>query len=161
MSSLIAKRNSVIPRVNAILNEIAESTNGSRSNNYVGGAARSKIKKNLKVKPNYVDPTSGVLFDYMDHSQPGMARVNNVLPSGMGAVGGTSVGGTSVGGTAVGGTAVGGKMQRKPRKDKGMPKKNAWFDYVQRVSQSYGIPYNEALKKASELRKQGVQLRDL
>lgn len=151
MSSLIAKRNSVIPRVNAILNEIAESTNGSRSNNYVGGAARSKIKKNLKVKPNYVDPTSGVLFDYMDHSQPGMARVNNVLPHGMGVVGGT----------AVGGTAIGGKMQRKPRKDKGMPKKNAWFDYVQRVSQSYGIPYNEALKKASELRKQGVQLRDL
>jgi hypothetical protein len=137
----IEKRNSIIPRVNSILNEIAESTNGARANNYIGGSKHCKGKGmvggvgKLKVKKNLVDPMSGTLFNYVDNSLPNMARVENIMPSGMGMVGGKT---------------------RKVRKDKGTSRNNSWFSYVQKVSKKYGIPYNEALKRASELRKQGV-----
>ena len=56
---------------------------------------------------------------------------------------------------------VGGARKRRPRSDKGKPRKaNEWMDLVKAVSIAEKIPYNMALKKASSYRKKGFVASD-
>ena len=61
-------------------------------------------------------------------------------------------------GTPTGGSA--GK-KRKPRSDKGVPRPlNDWQRLVKAVSKEYDLPYNKALKMASQLKQEGITYRD-
>ena len=55
----------------------------------------------------------------------------------------------------------GGGRKRKPRSDKGKKRQpNAWHKLVKAVANEYDLPFNRALKKASQLKKQGYTYED-
>ena len=61
-------------------------------------------------------------------------------------------------GTQVTGGAL---KKRKSRSDKGVPRPlNDWQRLVKAVSKEYDLPYNKALKMASQLKQEGITYRD-
>lgn len=167
----MSNNQAVINRINQIINEISEENMGGRSKRYMGG----KINKKEMVVPcphcaqgdyNMWDPNTNMNYQY---SVPkGGLGVPNIPIGGMGSpnlpIGGMGSVNLPIGGMGSVNLPIGGaeiKKKRKKRNDIGKPRKNEWTAFVKHVAKVYDIPYNQALKQASELKRQGYSKEDL
>ena len=124
-------------RIDEIIREVNETNPSGRSKNYIGGVMEQDVDVNGVLR--HVRPAQG--YSLIEQKEAAMEKAR--------------------GERIVGGGAAGGK-KRKKRADAGTKRvPSDWIKFVKAVQKSEGIGYKEAMKVASQMKKDGYTISDL